>query len=111
MEAEFMCKCGEYVDELVPCDFCGGYHCFNCYVEAGKIGGGLNVRNTGWNCCTDCAEIPKVQIKILQEAKRLADGLVVLADKQHRKRVNQLAGIIDDINQAMKKIENAKAEV
>lgn len=103
---EFMCDCGEYVEDIFECDFCGNHHCSACYILAAvEVNGGLNARNTGWNVCYSCAEKPEVQIKILQEAKALAGGQLIRAHKEHQKRVNQLAGIIDDINQEMKKIK------
>ena len=109
---EFMCDCGRWVDDIFQCDFCGNHYCSACYTLAAKeVNGGLDVYHTGHNVCYSCAENPEVQIKILQEAKALAGGQLILAYKDYRKRVNELATIINDINQAMKKIEKAKAEV
>lgn len=110
MKAEFMCKCGERVNDLFECDICGQYHCSACYIEATKISGGLNVRNTDWNCCQTCAEDPEVQTKILCEAKALAGEQLILAYKDYRKKTNELAAVIDNINQAMKKIETEQKQ-
>lgn len=104
-KSELICEsCSEKVINLYECDFCRGKFCFTCYSAAAQeLNGGLNVRNTGWNCCYSCAEKPQVQNVILREAKDLAEGDLVLAWRDYRKKSNELAAVIDDINQKLKK--------
>lgn len=65
------CACGESA-VLIECEFCGGKFCPDCFEGAKKeVGGGLNVKGTGWNCCYGCAEKQEVQFEIAQEVCEL----------------------------------------
>ena len=77
-EPEFQCEsCNDLHTKLYKCDFCRREICIVCYVGADEeVRGGLNVRNTGWDCCYRCAEIKGNQVAILTEAIRLAFGQV-----------------------------------
>lgn len=69
---EGRCECGELA-ELHECEFCRKLHCKPCFDGAAEeVKGGMNVGNTGWNCCYECAQDNKVQIDILTEARKVA---------------------------------------
>lgn len=71
---EGRCECGESA-ELFECEFCRKYHCKPCFDGAAEeVQGGMNVGNTGWNCCYSCAQDNKVQIEILTEARDFAQS-------------------------------------
>lgn len=110
----YRCPCGAYVGKLYECDFCHEKFCWNCFAGAAmEVNGGFGVRDTGWNCCYGCAEQDEVQIEILKEAKANAEGQLgvaednlELAKQKYREVTNDLAGVIDEINQKLKELKN-----
>lgn len=72
----YRCECGEESEErLIECDFCKGRFCESCFDSARvEVGGGINVKDIGLNCCYGCAEEPRIQLEILQEQCGLAAG-------------------------------------
>jgi len=98
--------CGELVNKLYACNFCNRAICFTCYSgAAAEVKGGLNVRDTSWNCCYKCAEIDEVQIVILQAAKSDAEAQLKRAEKQYHEKADGLAAVIDGINEELKTYE------
>jgi len=75
-DVEYRCDaCGDLHTKLYECNFCRKEICIVCYGGAAEeVQGGLNVRDTGWNCCYICAENSEIQEEILTEAVRLACG-------------------------------------
>ena len=103
-EAEFQCdSCGVLHTKLYECDFCNRDICIVCYIGAAEeTEGGLNVKDTSWNCCYECAEKKDVQVKILEEATSFAFNQV-----QHTGFAGDLA-IYMNLRRALHRLEYAE---
>lgn len=91
-EADKQCPaCHREFPLLYECDFCHKKFCFICYDGAEKeVGGGRNMKHTGWNCCYACGEQDEVQIQIHREIFAHLESQLQRLEREYYEAADQL---------------------